>query len=35
MIQVRGLTKTYGTFAALRGVDLAVSAGEMCVVLGP
>jgi phosphonate transport system ATP-binding protein len=35
MIQVRGLTKSYGSFAALRGVDLTVSAGEMCVVLGP
>jgi phosphonate transport system ATP-binding protein len=35
MIQVRGLTKSYGSFAALRGVDLTVSAGELCVVLGP
>jgi phosphonate transport system ATP-binding protein len=35
MIQVRGLSKIYGNFPALRGVDLAVSAGEMCVVLGP
>jgi phosphonate transport system ATP-binding protein len=35
MIQVRGLTKAYGNLAALRGVDLAVPAGQMCVVLGP
>ena len=35
MIRVRGLTKAYGNLAALRGVDLAVPAGEMCVVLGP
>ena len=35
MIEVRGLTKTYGAIAALRGVDLRVSAGELCVVLGP
>jgi phosphonate transport system permease protein len=35
MIEVRGLTKAYGNTAALRGVDLTVPAGEMCVVLGP
>ena len=35
MIEIRGLTKTYGNIAALRGVDLDVPAGEMCVVLGP
>ena len=35
MIRVRGLTKTYGSLPALRGVDLAVPAGQMCVVLGP
>ena len=35
MIEVTGLTKTYGKIAALRGVDLSVASGEMCVVLGP
>jgi phosphonate transport system ATP-binding protein len=35
MIEVRGLTKAYGNIEALRGVDLTVAAGEMCVVLGP
>jgi len=35
MIEVRGLTKTYGSIQALRGVDLRVAAGELCVVLGP
>lgn len=35
MIEVRGLTKAYGKIQALRGVDLSVAAGEMCVVLGP
>lgn len=35
MIDVRGLTKVYGNITALRGVDLRVAAGELCVVLGP
>ena len=35
MIEIRGLTKVYGDISALRGVDLRVSAGELCVVLGP
>ena len=35
MIEIRGLTKAYGDTLALRGVDLRVSAGELCVVLGP
>jgi phosphonate transport system ATP-binding protein len=35
MIRVRGLTKSYGDLIALRGVDLDVPAGQMCVVLGP
>jgi phosphonate transport system ATP-binding protein len=35
MIEIRGLTKAYGEVVALRGVDLQVAAGEMCVVLGP
>jgi phosphonate transport system ATP-binding protein len=35
MIEVRGLAKAYSGIEALRGVDLTVAAGEMCVVLGP
>jgi phosphonate ABC transporter ATP-binding protein/phosphonate ABC transporter permease subunit PhnE len=35
MIEIRALTKAYGDIPALRGVDLRVSAGELCVVLGP
>jgi phosphonate transport system ATP-binding protein len=35
MIEVRGLSKDYGSTLALRGVDLHVPCGEFCVVLGP
>ncbi len=35
MIEVKGLTKRYGQFAALTDVSLKVSAGEIMVVLGP
>lgn len=35
MIKVRGLTKRYGEFNALRGIDLDVAPGEFLVVLGP
>jgi len=35
MIEIRGLTKVYGAISALRGVDLRVAPGELCVVLGP
>jgi putative ABC transport system ATP-binding protein len=39
ILVVRGLTKVYGTDAgavnALRGVDLALAAGELVVMLGP
>jgi phosphonate transport system ATP-binding protein len=35
MIRIRGLTKAYGSLVALRGIDLSVPAGQMCVVLGP
>jgi len=34
MISVRQVTKTLGTQAVLRGVDLDVTTGETCVVLG-
>jgi heme exporter protein A len=34
-IDVRGVWKTYGSLAALRGVDLAVGAGERLAVVGP
>lgn len=35
MIAIRGLTKRYGDFEALKGIDLDVSPGEFLVVLGP
>lgn len=35
MIRIRGLAKRYGEQPALRGIDLDVAAGELCVVLGP
>jgi len=35
MIQIRGLTKRYGEFEALKGIDLDVTPGEFLVVLGP
>ena len=34
VIELRGITKNYGTFEALRGIDLAVRAGEVTCVLG-
>jgi heme exporter protein A len=34
-IDARGVWKTYGSLAALRGVDLAVGAGERLAVVGP
>jgi len=34
-IAVRGLTKSYGSFAALRGIDLKVRRGEVLALLGP
>ncbi|HEX6159703.1 MAG TPA: ABC transporter ATP-binding protein [Thermoanaerobaculia bacterium] len=34
MIELRGIDKTYGTFHALRGVDLAVGAGELVALVG-
>ncbi|MGB3069061.1 MAG: phosphonate ABC transporter ATP-binding protein [Ottowia sp.] len=35
MIKIRGLTKRYGAFDALKGIDLDVKQGEFLVVLGP
>ncbi|MEU6159212.1 amino acid ABC transporter ATP-binding protein [Streptomyces sp. NPDC047130] len=35
MLDVRGVRKSFGALEVLRGVDLAVRAGEVTVVLGP
>ncbi|MBE7699509.1 ATP-binding cassette domain-containing protein [Oerskovia sp. Sa1BUA8] len=35
MIDVRGLTRSYGDHAVLRGVDLSVRRGEIFALLGP
>ncbi|ETK35949.1 ABC transporter ATP-binding protein [Microbispora sp. ATCC PTA-5024] len=35
MIHARGLTKTFGTVEAVRGIDIDVSAGEIVGFLGP
>jgi phosphonate transport system ATP-binding protein len=35
VIRIRGLTKRYGEFEALKGIDLDVAPGEFLVVLGP
>jgi ABC-type sugar transport system ATPase subunit len=35
LVQFRGVAKTYGNAAVLRGVDLAVEAGDFMVVYGP
>jgi phosphonate transport system ATP-binding protein len=35
MIKIRGLTKRYGEFDALKGIELDVTPGEFLVVLGP
>ena len=34
-LQLTGLTKTYGDFAAVAGVDLDIRQGELVVLLGP
>ena len=35
LIETRGLTKTYGSFGALNGLDLKVMPGEIYGLLGP
>jgi phosphonate transport system ATP-binding protein len=35
VIKIRGLTKRFGDFDALKGIDLDVAPGEFLVVLGP
>jgi ABC-2 type transport system ATP-binding protein len=35
VVQVRGLTKSYGSLQAVRGIDLDVHAGEVFAFLGP
>jgi len=35
VIRVTGLTKSYGDFVALRGIDLEVQRGEVLALLGP
>ncbi|MGH9462269.1 MAG: ATP-binding cassette domain-containing protein, partial [Vicinamibacteria bacterium] len=34
-IRVQGLTKHYGSFTAVRGIDFEVNAGEVFGLLGP
>jgi len=34
-VSVTGLTKSYGSFEALRGIDFAVQRGEVLALLGP
>jgi polar amino acid transport system ATP-binding protein len=34
-IEIRGLVKSFGSHRVLRGIDLAVSSGEVVVVVGP
>ena len=35
VIEVKGLTKSYGDFTAVAGIDLAIEAGEIFALLGP
>lgn len=34
-VSIRGLTKSYGEFEAVKGVDLEIAAGEIFAILGP
>ena len=34
-IELRGVTKRFGSFVAVRDVDLSVAAGEVVCLLGP
>src|SRR5262245_44827653 len=34
-LELSGLTKTYGDFRAVAGIDLDISQGELVVLLGP
>lgn len=35
MIKINNITKSFGTFYALRGIDLQINAGEFWVIVGP
>jgi ABC-2 type transport system ATP-binding protein len=35
VVLARGLRKSYGPVAAVRGIDLRISAGEVFALLGP
>src|ERR1051326_8761730 len=35
IVQIRGLTKQFGEFQALRGIDLDVAKGEVVAIIGP
>ena len=35
LLTIQGLTKSFGSFQALRGIDLAMRPGEIISVLGP
>ena len=34
-VEIRGLRKSYGSFEAVRGIDLTVETGEVFALLGP
>jgi len=35
MIRVENLTKSFGVFSALRGIDLQINSGEFWIIVGP
>ena len=35
MIQVHGITKSFGSLQVLRGIDLQVNRGEVVAIVGP